>query len=230
MSKSKRTKACSISPKVRQEVEEREEWREIKGYEDMYEVSNLGNVRKLKGYCFVTPNNTYRAYVYINGKKKGIGTYKSKADAKLARDEYIKTHNGVYWYQILKPNIVRQYLAVTLSKCGKSKNFYIHRLVAEAFIPNPNNLPVVNHINFNKFCNTVHNLEWCSCKYNVNYSSLRMCHPKNMAGNLKYIRKNKNSYSVDIRWKNFKYFKTYSNLATALEKRNEILKEFGYEI
>ena len=61
------------------------------------------------------------------------------------------------------------YLIVGLHKNGKIKQFLIHRLVAEAFIENPENLPQVNHIDENKLNNCVENLEWCSAKYNSNY-------------------------------------------------------------
>ena len=61
------------------------------------------------------------------------------------------------------------YLIVGLHKDGKIKNFLIHRLVAEAFIENVNDLPQVNHIDENKLNNRVENLEWCSAKYNSNY-------------------------------------------------------------
>ena len=63
------------------------------------------------------------------------------------------------------------YLYVVLSKNNKQKLFKIHRLVAEAFIPNPNNLPMINHKDENKQNNNVENLEWCSAKYNSNYGT-----------------------------------------------------------
>lgn len=68
---------------------------------------------------------------------------------------------------ILKPHIKNGYFAVNLFKNGKSKHFYIHRLVAAAFIPNPNNCRYINHIDCNKTNNTVHNLEWCTQKHNI---------------------------------------------------------------
>ena len=54
---------------------------------------------------------------------------------------------------------------------GKQKNHQIHRLVAQAFIPNPDNLPQVNHKDEDKTNNIVDNLEWCDRKYNMNYGS-----------------------------------------------------------
>ena len=56
-----------------------------------------------------------------------------------------------------------------LSKNGSKKMFYAHRLVAEAFIENPNNLPVVNHIDGNKINNHISNLEWVSYSENVSH-------------------------------------------------------------
>lgn len=63
------------------------------------------------------------------------------------------------------------YAKTTLYKDGKQKIFKVHRLVAKAFIPNPNNLPCVNHRDENKNNNCVDNLEWCTIEYNNNYGT-----------------------------------------------------------
>lgn len=55
-------------------------------------------------------------------------------------------------------------------KNGKRRNYRIHRLVAETFIPNPDNLPMVNHKDENKLNNEASNLEWCDNTYNTHYS------------------------------------------------------------
>ena len=61
------------------------------------------------------------------------------------------------------------YLKVILCKNGERKPCFVHRLVAQAFIENPDNLPEVNHKNEVKTYNRVDNLEWCTSKYNINY-------------------------------------------------------------
>ena len=114
-----------------------EEWKPIKGYEGLYEVSNLGRVKSLN-----------RKILCSNGLIKEI-----KEKILTPKD------NG------------KGYLNVHLSKNGNHKHLYIHRLVAEAFIPNPNNLPQVNHKDENKSNNCVDNLEWCTAKYNMNYGT-----------------------------------------------------------
>ena len=74
--------------------------------------------------------------------------------------------------KILKP--VKQnngYLICNLWKNGQTEHKYIHRLVAEAFIPNSDNLPEVNHRDENKANNCVSNIEFCSHSYNTNYGT-----------------------------------------------------------
>lgn len=63
------------------------------------------------------------------------------------------------------------YLGLHLSKNGESKYFFIHKLVASAFVPNPNNYKEVNHIDEDKENNKAENLEWCTREYNNNYGS-----------------------------------------------------------
>lgn len=74
----------------------------------------------------------------------------------------------------LKPRITKTgYCRVALYKDGKAKDFLVHRLVAEAYLPNPDNLPQVNHLDENKINNALSNLEWCTAAENVNYSQAR---------------------------------------------------------
>ena len=73
--------------------------------------------------------------------------------------------------KFLKPQSDKGYLRVHLYKNNKQKNYKVHRLVANAFIPNPMNLPEVNHINEVKSDNRVSNLEWCSASYNCRYGA-----------------------------------------------------------
>ena len=68
-------------------------------------------------------------------------------------------------------NSVRGYKQITLSKDNKRSTKKVHRLVAEAFIPNPLKLPEVNHLDENKHNNSVDNLEWCTTRHNVNYGT-----------------------------------------------------------
>ena len=73
----------------------------------------------------------------------------------------------------LKTKVSRGYERVTLYSGNRElhKQIFVHRLVALAFIPNPNNYPCINHIDENKLNNHVSNLEWCTHKYNSNYGT-----------------------------------------------------------
>ena len=70
------------------------------------------------------------------------------------------------------------YLTLNIKKNGKYKCVKIHRIVAQAFIPNPHNLPTINHIDEDKKNNRIDNLEWCSHKYNNNYRGKAQRHNK----------------------------------------------------
>lgn len=122
-------------------------WKDIKGYEGLYQISNWGRVKSL---------------------------------------ERIDKSN-----HLLKETIKKQqtnekgYLKVDFYKDKKKKSYKVHRLVAMAFLPNPNNLPEVNHKDENKQNNFVYinedgtvdleksNIEWCDHKYNINYGTAR---------------------------------------------------------
>lgn len=78
----------------------------------------------------------------------------------------------------------RGYLRVHLSKFGNLKNELVHRLVAMAFIENPNNYPQVNHKDENKANNNVDNLEWCSRQYNMSYGT----QATNMQGKQRHVQ------------------------------------------
>lgn len=110
---------------------ETEVWKDIEGYEGLYQISSRGRVRSLK----FRHTNTIRILKPYKNKKGG-------------------------------------YLVIGLHKDKKMKLCQIQRLVAEAFIPNPDNLPQVNHKNeMDKTDNRVEALEWCDAKYNSNYGT-----------------------------------------------------------
>lgn len=82
---------------------------------------------------------------------------------------------GHYRKMALKFNRFTGYYYVILGYNGESKTHSVHRLVANAFLPNPNCLPIVNHKDENKTNNCVSNLEWCTEKYNTEYSAHSHC-------------------------------------------------------
>lgn len=111
-------------------------WRDIVGYEGLYQVSNMGRVRSLDRIG------------------KGRWGYMPKKGVMLSQTT---DTSGYKIVNLWKDNII--------------KSPKVHRLVAQAFIPNPSNLPQVNHKDEVKTNNCVDNLEWCSVKYNNNYGT-----------------------------------------------------------
>jgi hypothetical protein len=108
------------------------------------------------------------------------------------------------------------YSQVSLYKEDKKKNYYVHRLVANAFIPNPLNLPQVNHKDENPSNNHVFNLEWCDASYNINYGShteRMLQHPNWKASHKKVAEKQ--SKSVQQFTKNGEFVAEYPSVHEA---------------
>ncbi len=90
------------------------------------------------------------------------------------------------------------YWRVGLSKNGKFKRHYLHRLIAEAFIPNPNNLPCIDHINTNRKDNRIENLQWVTCKENLNNPLSKINNAVGVESYLKEHRRGNSPFAIKI--------------------------------
>lgn len=108
-------------------------WKDVIGYEGIYQVSNLGRIKRISNNHLC--NIKYQGEYYLKPLDNGKG-----------------------------------YLRMKLSNNGHSKRVMLHRIIAEAFINNPENKKVINHINGNKKDNRIENLEWCTQSYNCLHS------------------------------------------------------------
>ena len=124
-------------------------WKDVVGYENLYQVSNLGRVRSLDKK--------------VRCKNKGY---------RITRGKILRSQINYKGYE-----------CITLTKDKKRKSFKLHRLVAMAFIPCNNKKLQINHIDGNKLNNKVENLEWVTCKENIEHSI------KNKLTNYKYKNK-----------------------------------------
>ena len=130
------------------------------------------------------------------------------------------------------------YLQVNLHKGNKLRHKEIHRLIAESFIENENNLPVVNHIDENRSNNDISNLEWCTEEHNYNYSKHKLVglikkHKTNTGEH--HISKSKNGkrkYRVCFRVFGEMYSSSFCSLDEAIDYRDKKMEEIErmYEI
>lgn len=116
-------------------------------------LSNISEEGELWKPC---PEFEKKYLISSHGRILGIGTYNTCKKGELIRQH--KKH-GRNWY-----------MQVRLYDNGRARTFETHVLVARAFIPNPDNLPMINHKDEDKTNNHVENLEWCDCSYNIRYS------------------------------------------------------------
>lgn len=156
----------------------KEVWRDVVGYEGLYEVSNMGRVN---------------SFPKLNNKNP---VYHSKRELKLVK-------NGDGYYR------------VSLSRDGCDKRVFVHKLVAQAFIKNPENKPQVNHKDSNIKNNTVGNLEWCT-------------HSENMKHGYKYGNKKRmlgqNNFSSKLRTEEVTKIRTLYSEGVV---QTELSKMFG---
>lgn len=136
-------------------------WKDVNGWEGLYQVSNLGRVRSVPHYDWM--NRPYKGKVLTP----------------------VRNGNG--------------YLRVNMTN-GKIRRLSdVHRLVASAFIPNPNGYPEVNHKDEDKDNNHVDNLEWCTEKYNTNYGTGRKRAGAKVRGEKNPFAKLKEKDVIEIR-------------------------------
>lgn len=137
-------------------------WKDVVGYEGVYQVSNEGVVKRIPHYSTT---------------KDGVKKYLNE--------------------RILCPvENFRGYYKVSLSKNGVTRQCFVHRIVAMAFIPNPNNYAQVNHKDEDKKNNSPDNLEWCDNVYNCKYGNKMDRQAESMRNHFAKLRKSPISMST----------------------------------
>lgn len=212
-----------------------EEWRQIEDY-DNYEISNYKRVRNkstgriIKQTSRITLDKQF--YVIKEYEKAFPELLDDKEEWRYIENSdnyYISNYGNVKntkTGRVLKHGINNDGYHFVRYKMndGKFTIKYVARLVAIAFIPNPNNLPEINHKDENKDNNCVDNLEWCDRKYNINYGTAKERRAKTMANkNYNTYRTSKAVLQYD---KEGKLIKRYNSLKEAQEQFNS--KSSGY--
>ena len=159
---------------------------------------------------------------------KNIEGYPNYQVSNMGRVKRLSTGYYRRTEKILKPQLQNNgYLHIKLSQKDKTKCILVHRLIAQVFIPNPNNLPQVNHINEDKTDNRVENLEWCDRKYNINYGN----------GISKRVKTNKENGTYkkigEINYKNFSksilQFSKDNSFIRRWDCIMDVQRELGYD-
>lgn len=173
-----------------------EEWRDVKGFERLYQVSSIGNVRTKEKSVSHSRNQAMK----VRRKAKTMST--------------VDNGNG--------------YLYVTLTKDGKRYNRYVHRLVAEAFIDNPDGLLEVDHINRIRNDNRIENLRWVNRQSNIENSKAHGPRPNHWlkpSSGERYIYKKDSKWIVQFQRRDLKVYKAFKLKREAIKYRDYIERE-----
>lgn len=179
-------------------------WKDVEGFEGLYQVSNKGRLKNIGHWVD-------RIYTKKDGTKVHDRIYIKEVILKLQK-KHLRCIN--------KPT----YAGYALRKNGKYHNVLIHRLVAKAFIPNPNNYKIINHINGNGWDNRVENLEWCSYQHNDTYSDRLQ---KSLTT---FLNNPKNRRPMTLMDKNYRIIKEYDGINSLLQDYPEFSRNSIYNV
>lgn len=181
---------------VKYPIQIKEVWRDVKGLEGFYQVSNIGRIKSLVGW---------NGHKYVRREKIILPT----------PDKEGRMH-------------------IKLSKFGEKINLKIHRIIAEAFIPNPNSYKVINHVDSNPSNNDISNLEWCTQKQNViheyRFGNLRKKKNTTVANRRAYDKRGKYGIRLDILIHQINNGATNKELAEIYKCPNTLIARRRYQL
>lgn len=146
---------------------------------------------------------------------------------------YRKRKDGLYYLIPTELSKTKNYLTISIDYNGKKRSLLAHRVIAETFLPNPNNLETVNHIDGNRENNSIENLEWCSQRDNIRH--MVNMHKQKYLTNLKKKRVDSGITTIKIARKIGLMLGRYRDIENAVklpneEERGKIEKYFGDSI